>query len=151
MRGERVKEVKVIIVLLKSFSLIPFQFLHWKLVFGYTTSVYPKWDATLIYTCKKISIDTTFFPTQKYKILYHPTSVFWFRITILPILPTSNYFYTGTVFGLNPATGRNLNQILIISFFPLFFFKKNAFERKTKQLSALVTSQITSYIRDDIA
>ena len=28
------------------------------------------------YIPTKIPIDTTFFPTQKYKILYHPTSVF---------------------------------------------------------------------------
>ena len=25
---------------------------------------------------QKLPIDTTYFPTQKYKILYHPTSVF---------------------------------------------------------------------------
>ena len=53
----------------------------------------------IIIYLQKIPIDTTYFPTQKYKILYHPTSVFWFRITILHSLPTSNYFYTGTVFG----------------------------------------------------
>ena len=35
------------------------------------------------------SPDTTPFLTQKYKILYHPTRVIFFRITILHVLPTS--------------------------------------------------------------
>ena len=33
--------------------------------------------------------DTTLFPTQKYKFLYHATNVIFFRITILHVLPNS--------------------------------------------------------------
>ena len=39
--------------------------------------------------------DTTLFPTQTYKILYHATNMIFFGITILHFLPTSQ--------ALNPA------------------------------------------------
>ena len=40
---------------------------------------------------------------------------------------------------------------ITMSFFPRFFLFLNVFERKTQRLSALLTSQMTSYICDDVA
>ena len=90
------------------------------------------WDAPFLYPqlmCRiskfiihlqKIPLDTTCFLTQKSQILYHATSDFGFRMTILHILPMSDYFCT---VGLNPKTDRNLNQILRMSILPLFLLK----------------------------
>ena len=44
---------------------------------------------SLIIYLQKIPLDTTYFPTQKYKTPYHATNVIISRITILHFLPTS--------------------------------------------------------------
>ena len=66
------------------------------------------------YIPTKIHIDTNYFPTQKYKILYHPTSVFWSRITILHSLPTSNYLHLYCIWvkpsGNGPESESNINN-----------------------------------------
>ena len=48
-----------------------------------------KYSDFLLYTCNEIRLIQLFFPTRKYKILYHATRVIFFRITILHVLPNS--------------------------------------------------------------
>ena len=47
------------------------------------------WISVFIIYLQRNTPDTTPFPTQKYKILYHLTRMIFFCITILQVLPTS--------------------------------------------------------------
>ena len=52
---------------------------------------------------------------------------------------------------VKPGNGpESESNIITMSFFPRLFLFLNVFERKTQRLSALLTSEMTSYICDDV-